>query len=74
MIEEALGRRITYRKGEGIQSEEVIRLEQDQYRSSKYVGDLGDLPRMSNDKDEIQACTRKIRIQKYLRERLLPPH
>ena len=74
MIEETPEWRITYGKGAGIQSEEVIFLEQDEYRSSKYFGDLGDLPRMSNDKDEIQACTRKIRIQKYLRERLLPPH
>ena len=74
MIEEALGQRITYEKGGGIQSEEVILLGYDQYRSSKYVGDLGDFPGMSNDKDELQTRARKIRIQKYLRERLLPLH
>ena len=74
MIEEALGWRIVYGMGGGIQSEEVVLLGQEQYQSSKYVGDLADLPRMSNDKDEFQARTKKMRIQKYLRERLLPPH
>ena len=74
MIEEALEWRISYGKGGGIQSEEVILLGQDEYRSSKYLGDLGDLPRISNDKDELQARTKRIRIQKYLREKLLPPH
>ena len=74
MIEEAPEWRIMYGKGGGIQSEEVILLGQDEYRSSKYVGNLGDLSRMSNDKDELQARTKKIRIQKYLREMLLLPH
>ena len=74
MIEDALEWRITYGKGGGIQSEKVIILEQDEYRSSKYVGDLGDLPGMSNNKDEFQARMKKIRIQKYLREKLLLPH
>ena len=74
MIEEAPEWRITYGKGGGIQSKEVILLGQDEYRSSKYVGNLGDLPRMSNDKDEFQARTKKIKIQKYLREMLLLPH
>ena len=74
MIEETPKWRITYGKGAGIQSEEVIFLEQDEYRSSKYFGDLGDLPRMSNNKDELQTRTKKIRIQKYLGERLLPSY
>ena len=74
MIEEAPEQRIAYGKGGGIQFDEVIILEQDEYRSGKYLGDLGDLPGISNDKDELQACMKKIKIQKYLRERLLPPH
>ena len=74
MIEDALKQRIMYGKGGGIQSEKVIFLGQDEYRSSKYVGDLGYLPGMSNNKDEFQARMKKIRIQKYLRERLLSSH
>ena len=73
-IREALEWRIMYGKGGGVQSEEVILLGYDEYRSSKYLGDLGDLLRMSNDKDELQACMKRIRIQKYLREKLLPSH
>ena len=63
-----------YRKGGGAQSEEVILLGYDEYRSSKYLGDLGNLPEISNDKDELQALTKRIRMQKYLREKLLPSH
>ena len=74
MIGEALEWRIAYENGGGIQSEEVILLGQDEYRSSKYLGDLGDLPGISNDKDELQAHTKRIRIQKYLREKLLLSH
>ena len=73
-IREALEWRIMYRKGGGAQSEEVILLRYDEYRSSKYLGDLGDLPGISNDKDKLQARTKRIRMQKYLREKLLPPH
>ena len=64
MIEEVPKWRITYGKGRGIQSEEIILLGQDEYWSSKYLGDLGDLLGISNDNDEIQARTKKIRIQK----------
>ena len=46
----------------------------DEYQSSKHLGDLGDLPRASNDEDRLHACTERIIIQKYLREKLLPPH
>ena len=58
----------------GVKSEEVILLGYDEYRSGKYLGDLGDLPGRSNDKDELQVCMKMIEIQKYLREKLLPPH
>ena len=74
MIEEALEWRISYGKGGGIQFEEVILIGQDERRPSKYLGDLGDLLGISNDKDELQARTKRIRIQKYLKEKLLPPH
>ena len=66
--------RITQGKGGGIQSEEVILLRQDEYRSSKYLGNLGDPPGIFNDKDELQARIKRIRIQKYLREKLLSSH
>ena len=62
------------RKGWRLKSEEVVLLELDEYRSSKYPGYLGDLPGVSNDKDKLQARTNRVRIQKYLREKLLPPH
>ena len=55
-------------------SEEVILLGPDKYQSSKHPSDLGNLPAGSNDKDRLQARTERIRIQKYLREKLLPPH
>ena len=41
---------------------------------SKHPGDFGDLPRDSNNKDRLQARTKKIMIQKYLREKLPPPY
>ena len=37
-------------------------------------GNLGDLSGISNDKDELETCTKRIRVQKYIREKLLPPH
>ena len=55
-------------------SEEVTLLEPDEYQSSKHLDDLGDLPGASNDEDKLQIRTERIRIQKYLREKLLPPH
>ena len=57
-----------------LKSEKVTLLRSDEYQSSKYLGDLGDLPGVSNDEDRLQARTEKIRIQKYLKEKLLPPH
>ena len=62
------------KKGERVQSEEVILLGQGECRSSKYLGNLGDLPGISSDKDELRARTEMIRMQKYLREKLLLPH
>ena len=57
-----------------MKSEEVTLLGPDEYQSSKHPGDLGDLLGVSNDKDELQACIKRIRTQKYLREKVLPPH
>ena len=61
-------------KSGGVKSKKVILLGYDEYRLSKYFGNLGDLPGRSNDKDELQARTKMIGIQKYLREKLLSPH
>ena len=57
-----------------MKSEEVTLLGPDKYQSSKHPGDLGNLPGGSKDEDRLQACTEMIRIQKYLRKKLLPPH
>ena len=57
-----------------MKSEEVTFLGLDEYQSSEYLGDLGDLPGVSNDEDRLQARTERIRTQKYLRKKLLPPH
>ena len=59
-------RRITQRKDEGIQSEESILLGYKEYRSSRYLGNLGDPEGGSSDKDELQVHEKMIRIQKYL--------
>ena len=55
-------------------SEKVILLGQDEYQLSRHLGDLGNPPRDSNNEDRLQAHTEKIRIQKYLREKLPPSH
>ena len=55
-------------------SEKVILLGPDEYQSSRYSGDLGNLPGDFNNEDRLQARTETIRIQKYLRKKLLPPH
>ena len=52
----------------------VTLLGSDEYQSSEYLGAFGDLPRVSNDEDRFQTRTERIRAQKYLREKLLPPH
>ena len=55
-------------------SENVILLEPEEYQSSKHSGDLGNLPGDSNNENRLQARMETIRIQKYLREKLPPPH
>ena len=55
-------------------SEEECLLGQAKNRLGINPNDQGNLPRASNDEDRLQACTKRIRIQKYLREKLRPPH
>ena len=55
-------------------SKKVILLGPNVYQSSKHPGDLGNLPRDSNNENRLQARTETIRIQKYRREKLPPPH
>ena len=57
-----------------MRSEEVTLLRPNEYQSSKHLDDLSDLPRDSNNEDRLQARTERIRIQKYLREKLPPSH
>ena len=57
-----------------LRSEEVILFEPDEYQLSRHPGNLGNLPRDSNNEDRLQARKETIRIQKYLREKLSPPH
>ena len=57
-----------------MRSEEVTLLGPDDYQSSKHPSDLGDLPRDSNNEDRLQARMERIRIQKYLREKLPLSH
>ena len=57
-----------------MRSKEFTLLRPDEYQSSKHPGDLGNLPRDSNNEDRLQTRTEKIRIQKYLRKKLPPPH
>ena len=61
-------------KGRRPWSERVILLGLDEHQSSRHSGDLGNLPGDSNNKDKLQAHTEVIRIQKYFREKLPPPH
>ena len=61
-------------KSGGSRSEEDTLLGPDEYQSSKHPGDLGNLPRDSNNEDRLQARTKKIKVQKYLREKLPPSH
>ena len=55
-------------------SERVILLGPDECQSSRHSIDLGNLPRDSNNEDRLQVHKKVIRIQKYLREKLSPPH
>ena len=61
-------------KSKRLWSERVIVLRPDKCQSSRHSVDLGNLPGDSNNEDRLQACKEMIRIQKYLREKLPPPH
>ena len=65
---------VTSGKSRRSRSEKVILLGPDEYQSSRHPGDLGNLPRDSNNEDRLQAHTERIRIHKYLRKKLPPPH
>ena len=54
--------------------ERVILLGPDEYQSSRHSVDLGNLLGDSSNEDRLQAHMEMIRIQKYLREKLPPPH
>ena len=57
-----------------MKSEEVILLRPDEYQPSKHPGDLGNFPGGSNDEDRLQTRMERIKIHKYLREKLPPSH
>ena len=61
-------------KSRRLRSKKVILLRPDEYQSSRHSGDLGNLPEDSNNEDRLQARMETIKIQKYLREKLSPPH
>ena len=65
---------VTSGKSGKLRSEKVILLGPNEYQSNRHPGDLGNLPRDSNNEDRLQARTETIKIQKYLREKLSPPH
>ena len=74
MTEETPEQIIAEGKGGRLKSEKVTLLGPDEYQSSKHPGDLSNLLGVSNDEDRLYTRTEMIRIQKYLREKLLPPH
>ena len=55
-------------------SERVILLRPDECQSSRHSVDLGNLLGDSNNEDRFQARKKVIRIHKYLKEKLPPPH
>ena len=55
-------------------SERVILLGPDECQSSRHSVDLGNLPGNSNNEDRLQTRTEMIKMQKYLGEKLSPPH
>ena len=65
---------VVSRKSRRPWSKRVILLGPDECRSSRHSVDLGNLPKDSNNEDSLQARKKVIRIQKYLREKLPPPH
>ena len=74
MIGEVSEWMVASRKSRRPRFEKVILLRPDEYQSSRHSGDLGNLPRDSNNEDRLQARTKTIRIQKYLRKKLSPLH
>ena len=65
---------VTSGKSGRLRFEKVILLGPDEYWSNRHSGDLGNLSGDSNNEDRLQARTETIRIHKYLRKKLLPPH
>ena len=65
---------VASRKSGRPRSEKVTLLGTNEYQSSRHPANLGNLPRDSNNEDRLQARMEKIRIQKYLKEKLPPPH
>ena len=65
---------VVSRKSRRPWSEKVILLEPDECQSNRHSVDLGNLPGNSNNEDRLHARKKVIRIQKYLREKLSPPH
>ena len=65
---------VTSEKSRRPWSERVVLLGPDECQSSKHSVDLGNLLGDSNNEDRLQARMEMIRIQKYLREKLPPPH
>ena len=61
-------------KSRRLWSKRVVLLGPDECQSSRHSVDLGNLLGDSNNEDRLQARTEMIRIQKYLMEKLLPPH
>ena len=55
-------------------SKRVILLVPEECQSSRHSVDLGNLLGDSNNEDRLQARKKVIRVQKYLREKLPPPH
>ena len=55
-------------------SERVILFGLDECQSGKFLLDLGNLPGDSSNEDRLQGRKEVIRPQKYLGEKLLPPH
>ena len=55
-------------------SERVILLGPDECQSNRHSIGLGNLPGDSNNEDRLQVRKKVIKIQKYLREKLPPPH
>ena len=55
-------------------SERVIPLGPDECQSGKLLLDLGNLPGDSSNESRFQVRKEVIRTQKYLGEKLLPPH